>query len=99
MKGDVRCIEGRLWRHDPQNDDPYLETDVGKCPDCGGKGCEDGEPVTFTNELGNRIKLEVRRQSDGMVSVYMEGPSSATELEMTAMEAEMLHRQLGDLLK
>ena len=39
MRGDIRCIDGRLWRHDPQDDDPELETDVGKCEDCGGKGC------------------------------------------------------------
>ena len=39
MKGDLRCIEGRLFRHDPQYDDPDLETDVGKCPDCDGEGC------------------------------------------------------------
>lgn len=42
-----RCIEGRLFRHDPQHDDPYLETDVGECPDCSGDGCGDaGEPVS-----------------------------------------------------
>ena len=35
----VRCVDGRLMRHDPQPDDPYLETDVGKCEECGGKGC------------------------------------------------------------
>lgn len=34
-----RCVEGRLWRHDPQHDDPDLETDVGQCPECNGKGC------------------------------------------------------------
>lgn len=39
MKGDLRCIEGRLFLHDPQFDDPDLETDVGECPDCNGKGC------------------------------------------------------------
>lgn len=39
-KGDTRCIEGRLWRHDPQPDDPYLETERGECPECEGKGCE-----------------------------------------------------------
>jgi hypothetical protein len=27
-------------RHDPQPDDPELETDIGKCEECGGKGCE-----------------------------------------------------------
>lgn len=44
MTGDLRCVEGRLWRHDVLPDDPYFESDVGKCPDCGGAGCsEDGE--------------------------------------------------------
>lgn len=37
---DTRCIDGRLMRHEPQPDDPYLETDIGKCPECNGKGCE-----------------------------------------------------------
>jgi len=42
----VRCIEGRLYRHDPQHDDPDFETDVGPCPDCRGAGCDsdDGQP-------------------------------------------------------
>lgn len=41
MQGDLRCIEGRLLRHDPQHDDPELETDIGACPDCSGDGiCE-----------------------------------------------------------
>ena len=44
MKGDLRCIDGRLFRHDPQHDDPDLETDIGECPDCSGDGCDD-EPV------------------------------------------------------
>jgi hypothetical protein len=35
----VRCLEGRLLRHDPQFDDPDLETDIGECPACRGKGC------------------------------------------------------------
>jgi hypothetical protein len=40
------CIEGRIYRHDPQDDDPHLETDVGQCPDCSGDGCgDDGERV------------------------------------------------------
>ena len=46
MRGDLRCIDGRLWRHDPQSDDPDLETDIGVCPDCSGDGCgESDEPV------------------------------------------------------
>lgn len=47
MKGDLSCVDGRLMRHDPQSDDPYLETDIGHCPDCSGDGCgDDGEPVS-----------------------------------------------------
>jgi hypothetical protein len=34
-----RCVDGRIMRHDPQPDDPYLETDRGECEECGGKGC------------------------------------------------------------
>lgn len=40
MKGETRCEDGRLMRHDPQPDDPDLETDRGQCPDCEGIGCE-----------------------------------------------------------
>ena len=39
MKGDLRCIQGRQYRHDPQPDDPGLETDIGQCPECEGDGC------------------------------------------------------------
>ena len=38
----LRCIDGRIFRHDPQPDDPELETDIGQCPDCSGDGCGDG---------------------------------------------------------
>lgn len=43
MKGNIRCVEGRLMRHDPQFDDPDFETDVGECPECGaeGRNCAD----------------------------------------------------------
>jgi hypothetical protein len=40
MKGDLRCIDGTLWRHDPQYDDPDHEVSRGTCPECRGKGCE-----------------------------------------------------------
>ena len=39
MKSDTRCVDGRLMRHDPQSDDPWLETDRGQCPECDGAGC------------------------------------------------------------
>lgn len=38
MKGDTRCIDGRVLRHDPQPDDPDLETDIGECGVCDGNG-------------------------------------------------------------
>ena len=38
--GDYRCEDGRMMRHDPQPDDPYLETDIGQCETCDGKGCD-----------------------------------------------------------
>ena len=41
MKGDIRCVEGWLWRHDPQHDDPELETRVGRCQECEGVGCDE----------------------------------------------------------
>ena len=37
----TRCVDGRVMRHDPQPDDPDLETDIGKCEECDGKGCID----------------------------------------------------------
>lgn len=41
IHGRFRCEDGNLMRHDPQHDDPYLETNVGQCPECRGKGCPD----------------------------------------------------------
>lgn len=48
MKGDLFCIGGSLWRHDPQSDDPELMTKIKeRCPDCSGDGCGDfDEPVS-----------------------------------------------------
>ena len=43
----TRCVDGRLMRHDSQPDDPYLETDIGKCPECKGKGCEQAANVNL----------------------------------------------------
>jgi len=58
MKGDISCVEGRLWRHDPQPDDPYLETDIGQCPDCSGDGCgNDNEGVSKPRAYGRLPRL------------------------------------------
>ena len=35
-----QCIDGRAMRHDPQPDDPYLQTDIGACEVCDGEGCK-----------------------------------------------------------
>lgn len=40
MRGNIRCIEGILFRHEPQSDDPAFEMQVGKCPECEGFGCD-----------------------------------------------------------
>ena len=45
MRGDLTCVGGRLMRHDPQFDDPELETDIGECPDCGGEGCGEWDGI------------------------------------------------------
>lgn len=47
----TRCIDGRLMRHDPQPDDPGLETDIGKCPECEGEGC-----ITTTCDCCGKIR-------------------------------------------
>lgn len=38
-----RCVDGRVMRHDPQPDDPSLETDIGECEACEGEGCDGSE--------------------------------------------------------
>ena len=50
----TRCIDGRTMRHDPQPDDPGLETDIGKCPECNGKDCdqEDVSSEDFLSSTG-----------------------------------------------
>lgn len=57
MKGDLRCLDGRLMRSDPQDDDPNLETDRGVCPDCNGRGCEPPKIIEFSSENGAAVSL------------------------------------------
>lgn len=54
-KGNTRCIEGRLYRHDPQHDDPYLETDIGQCQECEGVGCSDQEQARYWKGAFDRM--------------------------------------------
>jgi hypothetical protein len=44
----VRCVDGRAMRHDPQPDDPYLETDIGRCEECEGAGCGECDACGYT---------------------------------------------------
>jgi excinuclease UvrABC ATPase subunit len=52
----TRCTDGRLMRHDPQPDDPSLETDIGKCPDCDGKGCCQGVEAEHLERLATHLE-------------------------------------------
>jgi hypothetical protein len=36
----IRCVDGRLFRHVPQHDDPDFEIDAGRCEECEGAGCD-----------------------------------------------------------
>lgn len=64
MKGDIRCFEGSLWRHDPQHDDPELETRVGDCPECDGIGCAEidrrADKARNVTARANHMKGEAR---------------------------------------
>jgi len=66
MRGDFRCFGGRLLRHDPQLDDPYLETDTGECPDCSGDGCgNDGEPAPKTGRSLSWFRATRTKKGNG----------------------------------
>ena len=52
-EGDIRCVDGRLMRHDPQTADPDLETDVGKCPERAAQARE----IAALRELPSKVVL------------------------------------------
>ncbi len=53
----TRCVDGRLMRHDPRPDDPGLETDIGKCPECEGDGCQECDCCGFKSPNVSRCWL------------------------------------------
>lgn len=61
------CVDGRQMRHDPQTDDPDLQTDVGPCPDCDGDGCDPEatiprrKPTSRTRFLDNMMAQHAMR--------------------------------------
>lgn len=52
-RGDTRCIDGRLFRHQPFPDDPYYEHDVGQCSECQGEGCNKTCAVCGCDEVNH----------------------------------------------
>jgi hypothetical protein len=56
---------------------------------------------TFTNELGNKISIEVlERVTNGVdgILIYIEGPTSNTEVHITRQEAQVLLKALRQVL-
>jgi len=51
----TRCIDGRTMRHDPQPDDPGLETDIGRCDECDGVGCDQRHRALAEEIAGGKI--------------------------------------------
>jgi hypothetical protein len=66
MRGHIRCVDGRLMRHDPQHDDPDLETDRGQCEQCEGFGCDTIDALieamedAYDNGDGRLVPYQVR---------------------------------------
>lgn len=85
MKGDTRCVEGRLYRHDPQYDDPDLETDIGKCSECDGEGCDRTFTVTVWNMVEGDIVKKVWSATADEVAVledqYNDEPFHSVQVE------------------
>ena len=82
MRGEIRCVEGRSMRHDPQHDDPDLETDMGRCPVCEGGNCH-VDMDALADRLEQLGRFEIIR------TVNSDGPRSAqvwlTEAERDAI--------------
>ena len=56
---------------------------------------------SFTNELGNDIEIDIKDFGCGsanQLTISIIGPNSETENTITRMEAEELHRLLGNYL-
>ena len=69
----VRCIDGRLFRHVPQHDDPDFEIDAGRCEDCEGAGCD-----RLHREAAEKIA------GDKIVTSYFRVPGPAPEFDWCA---------------
>ncbi len=55
----------------------------------------------FKNELGNEITVRVNENiTEGVkgVSIFISGPTSETENNITLMEAEVIYEQLGNVI-
>jgi hypothetical protein len=54
----VRCIDGRLFRHECLHDDPYFEMDIGECEECDGIGCEQVHREAAEKIAGDKIRTK-----------------------------------------
>lgn len=52
----IRCIDGRNFRHAPMHDDPYLEIDAGECEECEGAGCDLMHRQAAEKAVGDKIE-------------------------------------------
>lgn len=71
-------------RHDPQDDDPELETDVGQCPDCSGDGCGDSDSPQFSISLPLEA-IEMIEQ--GLIPFGLYGKKRATICRALILDA------------
>jgi hypothetical protein len=69
----VRCIDGRLFRHVPQHDDPDFEIDAGCCEDCKGAGCDRLHREAAEASVGDKIRTN-----------YFRVPGPAPEFDWSA---------------
>ena len=51
----LRCVDGTLYRHVPQHDDPDFEIAAGQCEECEGAGCDRLHRQEAEKAVGDRI--------------------------------------------
>ncbi len=87
-----RCVDGRVMRHDPQPDDPNLETDIGQCEECGGDGCAEAAEADKVAELAiDKLKAQnadLRGLLNSARSQYT--PGSEYDLAWDELRAEIM---------
>lgn len=52
----LRCVDGTLFRHVPQHDDPEHEIAAGRCEECEGAGCDLMHRAAAEKAAGDKIR-------------------------------------------